>query len=366
MDEKKDIPIHYKTIDLGPHQRKVIVLPKNPNPPHYHTWIWVLFTALIGLSSSSFLLNIGENSLSKINGKNNSVLASNGTSENSVSQIPEEKIQERRLGSDDADFATTTPKDGEYYFLKDNYTLPRTSALSYLAGDITTGDIIISKNPEMVLPIASVSKLITALVSKDVLDQHEPIKVSRSSVNTYGTMGGLYAGEKILLTDLLYPLLMESSNDGAEVIAEAYGRSAFLQKMREKVASLEMKDTAFGDPSGLSAENVSTANDLFKLAEYIQINHPEIWDITRVRGYSILGHSWTNSNTLSRRTSFLGGKNGYTDEAGRTTVSVFELNIENQKRKIAIVVLKSNDRNADADTIIRFLEKNVGFLPAGE
>lgn len=365
MQEEKNNPIHYKTLDLGPHQRKVIVMPKNPNSPHYTTWIWVLFTALIGLSSSSFILNLGKNTISKIAGADNIVL-SNDSSADIIPQISGDKSQERRLGSDDADFATTTKKDGEYYFLKDSYILPRTSALSYLVGDITTGDIIISKNPEMVLPIASVSKLVTAIVSKDVLDQHEPITVSRSSVNTYGTTGGLYSGEKILLTDLLYPLLMESSNDGAEVIAEAYGRANFLEKMNEKAQSLLMKDTFFNDPSGLSPENVSTSNDLFMLAKYIQTNHKEIWDITRVREYSILKHSWTNSNSLSRKTSFLGGKNGYTDEAGRTTVSLFELNIENQKRKIAIVLLKSNNRDADADVIIRFLEKNVGFLPDGE
>lgn len=349
-------------MDLGPHARKVIVLPKNPNPPKYTTWLWVVFTALIGISGSSFILDLSEGSLSKFFGEKNSPVVASETS-NLSSLASVDTNQERRLGSDDADTATTTEKDGEYYFLKDDYVLPKTSALSYLVGDISTGEILISKSPETVLPIASVSKIVTAIVSKDVLDQHQPIKISRSSVDTYGTMGGLYAGEKILLTDLLYPLLMESSNDAAEVIAEAYGREKFLQKMKEKVLGLEMEDTAFADPSGLSPENVSTANDLWKLAIYVNKNHPEIWDITRVREYSILKHSWTNSNSLSRRATFLGGKNGYTDEASRTTISLFEVNIEKQKRKIGIVILKSNDRNADVDAIVRFLEKNVGFLP---
>ena len=66
------------------------------------------------------------------------------------------------------------------------------------------------------------------------------------------------------------------------------------------------------------------------------------------------------------RSSFLGGKNGYTYEADRTTVSIFEVNISKQKRRIAIIDLKSDNLSNDVDSIIRFLEKNVSFVPDTE
>lgn len=360
--------IHIQSIDLGPHRSPVIVLPKNADK-EYSAWVWVIATIIIGISVASFFYNGIERLISFAKNPNTFVWiqGENISENNSLSNSSD--IFPKNMGSDDADFlldaTSTKPVAGQYYFWSENYKIPRTSALSFLVADIDTGEIIIEKNPDMVLPIASISKIIASLVSKDVLDQHEPIVVSRSSIATYGTMGGLVAGEKILVTDLEYPLLMESSNDAAEVLADAYGRDNFVGKMNEKVKELGMPKTSFGDPSGLSAKNVSTASDLFTLAKYITKDRPEIWDVTRVRGYSILGHSWVNNNTLSRKTSFIGGKNGYTEEANRTTLSVFYLPIEKKyKRRIAVVVLKSADRNADVDMLIRFLDNNVGFMPA--
>lgn len=355
-----DKPIYVKTRELGPHKRRVMVIPKNPNQAAYTTWVWVLLSILMGVSVSNFLVDSGANVIAKVWPQ-----SQYGQNPSAFVLAEKERNKERNMGSDDGGEiieVSSGAVDGNYYFLKDNYVLPRTSALAYLAGDVETGQMIISKNESMSLPIASISKLVTALVSKDVLDQHKPIVISRSSVNTYGTMGGLYAGEKILLNDLFYPLLMESSNDAAEVMAEAYGREKFMKKMNEKVTNLQMLNTHFDDPSGLSSLNTSTVSDLFVLAGHIYKKHPELWDITRVRSYSILTHSWANSNDLSRRSNFIGGKNGYTDEASRTTDTIFEITIDKHKRKVAIVLLKSHDRNADVDSIIRFLERNIGFM----
>ncbi len=181
----------------------------------YTVWVWVLATIVIGASAASTVYNAGQAVIAFV------------ALEQTVASLPKEAIAqekvasaalpEKNMGSDDASgiASTTEVVDGHYYFLKDGYSLPRTSALAYLAGDIDTGEIIIEKNPGSVLPIASVSKLITSLVSLDVIPQKELITVSRSSVNTYGKSGGLGFGEKILAEDLLYPLLIESSNDAA-------------------------------------------------------------------------------------------------------------------------------------------------------
>ncbi len=255
---------------------------------------------------------------------------------------------------------------GQYYFLGPQYKIPSTSGLAYTVADIETGEVIIEKNPDIAMPIASVSKLITAIVAKENMEQHKTITVTKSSIETYGTSGGLSVGEKILVSDLFYPLLMESSNDAAEVFAEGYGREEFIKKMNEKAKEIGMNNTFFFEPSGLSEKNVSTTADLQKLAAYISHNYPDLWDITRVRQYSILKHSWGNGNRLSRRANFVGGKNGFTYEAHNTTVSVFDVDVEGGKKRFAITLLKSNDREGDVDALLRFLSKWVGYLAPGQ
>ncbi len=282
------------------------------------------------------------------------------------------------LGSDDAD-NLDIPKgsevlindgpsmsDGQYYFQSPDYKIPNVNAKAYIVADVDTGEVIIEKNPDAVYPIASISKLITALVAKERMNQHEPVTVTRSSINIYGTSGGLRLGEKILVTDLYYPLLMESSNDAADVFAQGYGYDQFIKYMNAKAGELGMTSTSFFEPSGLSEKNVSSARDLQKLAGYITREYPEIWDISRVRQYSILGHSWGNASQLMRRSDFMGGKNGFTYEAHSTTVIILNIKMEGGPRRIAITLLQSDRRESDVDALARFVAKWVGFLPAGE
>lgn len=282
----------------------------------------------------------------------------------------------RPQGSDDSmNVVDEAPKGGEmpinpdskgqYYFLGPNYRIPNTSGLAYVVADADTGEVIIEKNPDMVMPIASISKLITTLVAMQNIDMHKHLTVTKSSIEMYGTFGGLRLGEKILGSDLLYPLLMESSNDAAEVFAENYGYDDFIKLMNAKAKELGMTNTSFVEPSGLSEKNVSTAADLQKLVQYITKSHPEIWDISRVKQYSILNHSWANGSSISRKTSFVGGKNGFTYEAFSTTASIFALDIPGGKRRISVTLLKSNSRENDVDLLLRFVTKWVGYLPEG-
>ncbi len=390
--EDKRVPIHVETYGLGPHGAPVITLSKDGDKK-YSTWVWAVAAIIVGISVASFFYNTGKTVVAYFKGVTDHPVLAFANANVNATPIPpvsptsaepvatnDQNVGEatsslpssaafKNMGSDDGDTVAATntdPQAGQYYFLSEDYKLPRTSALAYLVGDIDTGEVIISKNSDMVFPIASVSKLTASLVSEDVLDQHKLITVTRSSVETYGTLGGLVAGEKILPSDLLYPLLMESSNDAAEVLAQGYGRDAFIKLMNDKVKSLGMSSTSYDDPSGLSANNVSTVTDLFTLAKYITKKHPELWDVTRVRGYTILSHSWLNNNDLSRRSSFIGGKNGYTDEADRTTVTVFNTTIGKTNHRIAVIILKSDNRDGDVDTLLRFVQGNVGFLKAGD
>lgn len=343
---------------LGPHREKVFELAKEIKPVSYARPIWVVASLLVGFLFSGYVFQFGEHSLE---------VAKSMFKEQAIIVVDNSTEEDRLLGSDDV-FEEDKPEDVSFT-LSTNKTIPKTAGLSFLVADIETGKTIIEKNSDMILPIASVSKLMTAIVAKETLDLHETITVSRSSVDTYGTSGGLISGEKILVTDLLYPLLIESSNDAAEVFAFAKNRFEFISKLNSKAKELGMNFTFFEDPSGLSANNVSTAKDLFLLASFIHKNYREIWDITRVKEHAILKHKWQNGNNQLKKSYFIGGKNGFTDEALRTTLSVFEIPFsvegvkEKQKRIVAVVVLKSPDRDGDIDKLLRYTETSVSILP---
>ncbi len=249
------------------------------------------------------------------------------------------------------------------YHLKDQNLLPKVGASSYVVADVDTGEIIVEKNSEEIYAIASVTKLMTALVSLEELDQNETTKVSVKATNTLGTSGMLKQGEKIKISDLLYPLLLVSSNDASEALAEHEGRSSFMQKMNEKAKEIGMQKTNYDDPSGLSGDNYSTAKDLLALTYYLFNKHKTVFNITTLDKYSLGGRTWSNANyRFSRRDDYLGGKTGYTDKAKRTGVSIFSVPFEDyDNRNIAIILLKTDNRTADINNILDYLSKNVYF-----
>lgn len=254
----------------------------------------------------------------------------------------------------------TAPKD--FYYIKDPNVLPKVSATSYIIGDLDTGEIILKKNEAEKLPIASVSKLMTALTASELPDTDNLATVSKNALKTEGKNGDLHLGEKIKLSDIFYPLLLESSNDAAEVIAEHFGRETFLQKMNQEAQRLDLASTSFEDPSGLSPNNQSTAKDLFTLTGYIKNQKPDILALTTSRSYTNKKHYWYSTNQFLRDEGYSGGKSGYTDEARQTVVSTFSLPLaEFSPRNIGIVLLHTPDRKKDVESIVRYMRKNVYY-----
>jgi poly-gamma-glutamate synthesis protein (capsule biosynthesis protein) len=249
-----------------------------------------------------------------------------------------------------------------FYTNKDASGGPKISAKAYLVGDLHTGEVIISKNQDQKFPLASVSKLMTALVTTEIKNTDDTVQVSKRALATNGTNGELKLGEKIKTTDLLYPLLLESSNDAAEALAEHFGRDSFIFKMNEAAGQLKMTGTSYGDPSGLSINNQSTASDIFKLAGYLAQQKPELIKITTLRSYTIKKHSWSNISQFLGDEGYAGGKSGYTDPAKQTVVSLFNLPLgQTGVRPIAITLLQSNDRKKDVETIVKYLKKNIYY-----
>jgi len=236
------------------------------------------------------------------------------------------------------------------------------SAKSYLVDDLDTGETILAKSEKEIRPIASVSKLMTALLTEEYLPEDAVATVSKKALATEGGNGDLRVGEKIKVSDLVYPLLMQSSNDAAEVIAEWIGRENFLAKMNERAKELLMFSTSYQDPTGLSPSNRSSPSDLLQLTKYIYGKRPELLTLTTKRSYGNGLHLWPSNNQFLRHEGYLGGKSGFTDEARQTVVSLFSAKLlEGGPRNVGIALLGSTDRKRDVESILKYLNKNVAY-----
>lgn len=254
-------------------------------------------------------------------------------------------------------------QSGTYHVMNHDTPIPRISAPSYAVVDMETGETIMQRDSFVERPIASVSKLMTALVTFKQIDQTAAASVSYKAASTYGTQGGLRVGERLSVTALLHALMLQSSNDAAEVLAEIIGREKFLDYMNAEADFLGMKNTRYEDPSGLSEHNVSSADDLGLLIQYIYTNYPELVDITKTRSYRSGAHTWYNNSVFSSDAKYLGGKNGYTDEARYTLVAMFRLPLghDSESRDVAIILLGGEQNEKDARALILYLLRNVEF-----
>ncbi len=264
--------------------------------------------------------------------------------------------------------------------VNDNYTyknqditpLSDISARNYLIGDLDSGFVFTAKNPKKQSPIASITKLMTAIIIAENIDLRKSIEITKIMLSGYGSTEGLEEGKRFRVVELFYPLLIESSNDAAEALSYFLGREKTLQLMREKAKSIQMQDTDFADPSGYDSGNISTAQDLFYLARYVLNNRPPLLEITKGNKVSSFGevafdvkNLW-NKNLFIDDPTFVGGKTGYTIPASSTAIFIFRLtDKENEERNIAITLLGSENVKADTQKIYTWLQKNY-FKISGE
>ena len=298
---------------------------------------WGLLAILLGISIGSLVYNIGSD---KINALQATVLKT---------LLPIELNK-------------TSYEYG--YFTKNEKLKPKVGALAFVVGDLDTGELILAKNIDRKLPIASVSKLMTAVISSDMAEENKggTVKISKQALNTEGRNGNFVLNEKIKEGDILYPLLLESSNDAAEAIALHFTRDTFLQKMNEKAAELGLTNTSFEDPSGLSPLNQSTSVDLFKLAQYMKETKSGLLEITKSKSFKAGFHTWFNNNQFLSDEGYEGGKSGYTDKALQTGVALFNLPLgKDMNRSIGITLLGSKDRRKDIGNIVAYLKKNIYY-----
>mgnify|MGYP000934398177 CR=1 FL=1 len=195
--------------------------------------------------------------------------------------------------------------------------------------DQSTGAVLFEKNAGAVVPIASITKLMTAMVALDVQpDLNETLLIDDADVDVLkGTHSRLKVGTQLRREDMLRLALMSSENRAASSLSRHYpgGRGAFVAAMNRKAQMLGLQDTYFADPTGLTAQNVSSARDLVKMVSAAQ-QYSLIRQFTTTSDYEVaLGgrtQAFHNTNSLVRSSSWDIGlsKTGYINEAGRCLV----------------------------------------------
>ena len=210
------------------------------------------------------------------------------------------------------------------------------------------GDIIFSKDTDTVRSIASITKLMTAMVILDAqLDLEEKLTITKADRDLIRLTGSrLGAGAKLTRRELLLLALMSSENRAATALGRTYpgGMDKFVAQMNRKAKSLGMNNSRFADPAGLRTENLSTASDLARMLTAAN-GYPLITQATttlreEVRPYSRRGPlNYVNTNRLLKSTKWdiELSKTGYINEAGRCLV--MQANIEGEP--ISIVLLNS-------------------------
>ncbi len=264
-------------------------------------------------------------------------------------------------GGPDAEEAQEKDADPRDFYVTNQNKKPKISAASWLVADLETGEILVSKNISQEMPIASVTKLMTALVADEALGLNARTTLNATAINTYGTQGDLKKGETYTVSELLWPLLLESSNDAAEGLAMAKDRASFISDMNNKAESIGMLDTSYDDASGLSPNNTSTARDLLKLTRYIMEYRGYIFDRTTEKKHELGKKTWFSNSKFRNDDEYVGGKNGFTDEALKTQVALFEQDFDGEKRTIVYIILRSNDIAYDVNMLRDFVYKNVEY-----
>ena len=237
---------------------------------------------------------------------------------------------------------------------------PLISAKSVYAIELNSGKTLIEKDPLTIRPIASLAKLMTALLIVERANLQDIITISQNAVKTYGKTGGLIVNEKLSIESLLYIMLIESSNDAATALAESTaGReSQFIDQMNQKANELGLINTFFSDPHGLDQNTRSNAKDLARLTEEI-IKNPLLKKIATTQEIKIDSvdkkqhHILINSNHLLKKyPEIIAGKTGFTDEAGQCMV--LALNAPGNHGIIINVILDSQDRIGEMDKLIQW------------
>ena len=243
-----------------------------------------------------------------------------------------------------------------------NTEKPVIDAKAGLVYDTRSGRFLFAKNPRLKLPIASLAKILSAVVVLENLDMKETVVIPKEALKVDDEKQSLYLGEEITVQNLLKLMLIESSNDAAYALAYYANTKGFnfVDKMNEKAQLLSMNDSNFLDPAGLNDDAHSTAEDLVKLVKY-SFKYDLIWEILTEKSIVVKSADGKIEHKVESTDQLLGvipdifgGKTGYTDKALGCMILVVDIPDKNDK--LISVVLGSRSRFDNTKKLIDWVK----------
>lgn len=244
-----------------------------------------------------------------------------------------------------------------------------TTAVSALSYDISTNTLLYGKNMDSKLPIASLTKIMTAIIALEELDIATHVTVSKKAAEIGESSMGLSEGEQLTVEDLLYGLILHSANDAAETIAEtsSMGRQGFIHLMNRRAEEMGLSQTRFTNPSGLQGdgEQYSTVKELLVITRYA-LQNPDFTKIASTYQYDIPQTPNHKAFTLFNETNLLttypgvkGVKTGFTDEAGMCLVTYLDY----EGHQIIAILLNSENRRQEMKDLLDYSLLKLGMDP---
>ncbi len=239
---------------------------------------------------------------------------------------------------------------------------PEITAKAAYFVDTQSGKVLYQKNPHEKLPIASLTKIMTVIVTLENKKFDDVVNISDHAASMEPDHMLLIAGEKLTVKELLYGIFLVSANDAAEALAETStsGRDDFISQMNATAKRLGMNDTLFINPSGLEEDNRdqhSTAYDVALMSRYAIKHFPGVVDISKTY-HIVLPKTSTHQdyemysgiNLLTTYSGVVGFKTGYTPEAGLTLVTLARVG----GHEVLGVILGSENRREEARKLLDY------------
>jgi len=228
---------------------------------------------------------------------------------------------------------------------------------------LDSGRVLFDKNADAQVPIASLTKLLSALVAEDLFDRAEVVTIASGSVRVDGERQTLYLDERLTVNDLVGMMLVESSNDAAYALAD-YAKARgidFVGRMNAKAAYLGMENCHFTDPAGLDDTAYCTADDLLRLVRAALRTAPQLWPIMSAPSLTVHSadgrfvHEVKSTDELiGKVANIVGGKTGNTDGAGGCLILVVKSPTNDDT--LVSIVLGSRQRFLDTETLLAWAQ----------
>lgn len=240
---------------------------------------------------------------------------------------------------------------------------PQLSAQSALVFDTKRGRVLFEKEGNRVMPLASLTKLLSSMVVLDALPLDKVITLDQRAIDTLGDAGDFRVGERVEVRHLLFSALIQSSNDAIAALAYDLGLENFLSLMRSKLIQIGLKETNISDPAGLSGQTKSSPREFVKIAR-AAFQNEFITQILAIPEYSFRSasgqhHKLVSTNNLIFDSRIIAAKTGFLNEVGQNYAALVSVDGSKEGR-LLLVIMGSSDRARDAKTLLNWLEK--GFL----